>query len=165
MATSLSARMPIPADPAAAYALLTDPAYVQAVGEAHRRPGGRRHRDAHRRRRRGRGLAPRAAGRAAVVREGRGGRQPEADRDPHLRSGGGGRQPYGDGRGSLRRRPGVDQGPAAARRDRLRERARPRREVSASIPFVGGKIEKFAAEQIERFMRKEAEIAADRLIG
>jgi hypothetical protein len=31
------------------------------------------------------------------------------------------------------------------------------------VPFVGGKIEKFCAEQIERFLAKEGEIAAERL--
>jgi hypothetical protein len=35
--------------------------------------------------------------------------------------------------------------------------------VAASVPFVGGKIERFAAEQIERAARKEGEVAAGRL--
>ena len=33
-------------------------------------------------------------------------------------------------------------------------------EVKASVPFVGGKVESFISEQIERSMRKEAEVAA-----
>lgn len=36
-------------------------------------------------------------------------------------------------------------------------------QVKASIPFVGGKIEKFAAEQVARFMAKEEQLAAERL--
>jgi hypothetical protein len=37
--------------------------------------------------------------------------------------------------------------------------------VTASIPFIGGKIERFAAEQIERFMAKEESVAGHRLNG
>ena len=35
--------------------------------------------------------------------------------------------------------------------------------IKASVPFVGGKIEKFCAEQIERALAKEEEVAATRL--
>jgi hypothetical protein len=35
--------------------------------------------------------------------------------------------------------------------------------IKASVPFVGGKIEKFCAEQIERALDKESEVAAQRL--
>jgi hypothetical protein len=35
--------------------------------------------------------------------------------------------------------------------------------VKASVPFVGGKIEQFAGEQVERFVAKEEQIAGDRL--
>ena len=32
--------------------------------------------------------------------------------------------------------------------------------ISSSVPFVGGKIERFCAEQVERFVAKEQEVAA-----
>lgn len=35
--------------------------------------------------------------------------------------------------------------------------------VRASIPFVGGKIERFAADQVKRFLEKENQVARDRL--
>ncbi|HEY7857845.1 MAG TPA: DUF2505 domain-containing protein [Candidatus Nanopelagicales bacterium] len=35
--------------------------------------------------------------------------------------------------------------------------------VRASIPFVGGKIERFAADEVIRFLHKETEVAQDRL--
>ncbi|MEO6822929.1 MAG: DUF2505 domain-containing protein [Candidatus Nanopelagicales bacterium] len=35
--------------------------------------------------------------------------------------------------------------------------------VRASIPFVGGKIERFAADEVIRFLHKENEVAHDRL--
>jgi hypothetical protein len=36
-------------------------------------------------------------------------------------------------------------------------------QVRATIPFVGGKIERFAAEQVTRFLHKEEQVARDRL--
>lgn len=35
--------------------------------------------------------------------------------------------------------------------------------VAASVPFVGGKVERFAAEQVRAFLRKETEVAVARL--
>ncbi len=35
--------------------------------------------------------------------------------------------------------------------------------LKASVPFVGGKIEKFAAEEIEKYLAKEQDLAHDRL--
>lgn len=35
--------------------------------------------------------------------------------------------------------------------------------IKASVPFVGGKVERFCAEQIERALAKEEEVAAARL--
>lgn len=35
--------------------------------------------------------------------------------------------------------------------------------VKASVPFVGGKIERFCAEQIEQFLVREEKVAAERL--
>jgi hypothetical protein len=36
-------------------------------------------------------------------------------------------------------------------------------QVAASIPFVGGKIEKFAVEQVERALAKEEQVASEHL--
>jgi hypothetical protein len=36
-------------------------------------------------------------------------------------------------------------------------------QVKASVPFVGGKIESFAADQVRAFLAKETEVALDRL--
>ena len=165
MATSLSARMPIPADPAAAYALLTDPAYVQAVGEA---TGGHDVVVT---------VTPTDDGGAVVASH----RVLPAELPSYAKA------VVGD---SLKLTETRTFGPAAADGSRTgtaevtfdgapvsirgplqlvaaasgSELALDAK-VSASIPFVGGKIERFAAEQIERFMRKEGEIAADRLNG
>ena len=37
--------------------------------------------------------------------------------------------------------------------------------LKASVPFVGGKVEGFAGEQVGRFLHKEEQVAADRLAG
>lgn len=165
MATSLSARMPLPADPATAYALLTDPAYVEAVGQA---TGGQDVVVS---------VTPTDDGGAVVTSR----RVLPADLPSYARA------VVGD---SLKLTETRTFGPAAADGTRtgtaqvsfdgapvsisgplaLVSAAGGSElvldaKVSASIPFVGGKIEKFAAEQIERFMRKEGEIAAERLNG
>lgn len=165
MPTSLSARMPLPADPAAAYALLTDPDYVQAVGEA---TGGQDVVVT---------VTPTDDGGAVVASR----RVLPAELPSYAKA------VVGD---SLKLTETRTFGPAAADGTRsgtaqvsfegapvsisgpLELVAAPGgselvldAKVSASIPFVGGKIEKFAAEQIERFMRKEGELAADRLNG
>ena len=38
-------------------------------------------------------------------------------------------------------------------------------EVKASVPFVGGKLEKFAADNIQAFLRIEEKVAAKYLSG
>jgi len=163
--TSLSARMPLPADPAAAYALLTDPDYAQAVGEA---TGGQEVVVT---------VAPSEDGGAVVTSK----RVLPAELPSYAKA------VVGD---SLKLTETRTFGPAAADGSRTGTAqvsfdGAPvsitgplalvaadggselvlDAKVAASIPFVGGKIEKFAAEQIERFMRKEGEVAADRLNG
>lgn len=165
MPTSLSARMPLPADPAAAYALLTDPDYVQAVGEA---TGGQEVVVT---------VTPSEDGGAVVTSK----RVLPAELPSYAKA------VVGD---SLKLTETRSFGPAAADGTRTGTAqvsfdgapvsiSGPLAlvaadggselvldaKVAASIPFVGGKIEKFAAEQIERFMRKEGEVAADRLNG
>lgn len=165
MSTSLSARMPIPADPAAAYALLTDPVHVQAVGEA---TGGHDVVVT---------VTPTDDGGAVVSSH----RVLPAELPSYARAVVGDSlkltetRTFGpaaaDGTRSGTASVTFDGAPvsitgpielvAAADGSELVLEAK----VSASIPFVGGKIERFAAEQIERFMRKEGELAAARLNG
>jgi hypothetical protein len=157
--------MPLPADPTAAYALLTDPDYVQAVGEA---TGGQ---DVV----------------VTVTRTDDGGAVVSSRRVLPAELPSYAKAVVGD---SLKLTETRTFGPAAGDGSRsgtaqvsfegapvsisgpLELVPAPGgselvldAKVAASIPFVGGKIEKFAAEQIERFMRKEGELAADRLNG
>lgn len=165
MPTSLSTRMPLPADPAAAFALLTDPAYVQAVGEA---TGGQDVVVA---------VEPTADGGAVVTSR----RVLPAELPSYAKAVVGDSlkltetrtfgpaAPDGSRTGTAKvsfdGAPVTITGPLSlAAADGGSELVLDAK-VAASIPFVGGKIEKFAAEQIERFLRKEGEIAADRLNG
>ena len=163
MATSLSARMPIPADPGAAYALLTDPAYVQAVGEA---TGGQEVVVT---------VTPTDDGGAVVASH----RVLPAELPSYAKAVVGDSLKLTETRTFGPAAPdGTRSGTAAVSFDGAPVSIKGPLQlvatgsgselvldasVSASIPFVGGKIEKVAAEQIERFMRKEAEIAAERL--
>lgn len=165
MPTSLSARMPIPADPAAAYALLTDPEYVQAVGEA---TGGhdvvvtvtltddggavvasRRVLPAELP-----SYAKAVVGSSLTLTETR--TFGPADPDGHR---------TGTAVVAFEGAPVSISGPLALVTAASGSELALEAQVSASIPFVGGKIERFAAEQVERFMRKEGEVAAHRLHG
>ena len=165
MATSLSARMQLPADPTAAYALLTDPEYVQAVGEA---TGGQDVTVT---------VTPTDDGGAVVASH----RVLPAELPSYAKA------VVGD---SLKLTETRTFGPAAAdgSRDgsaevtfdgapvkitgslRLADAGGGSElaldaTVSAGIPLIGGKIERFAAEQIERFMAKEEQVAGARLNG
>ena len=165
MATSLSAQLQLPADPAAAYALLTDPDYVRAVGEA---TGGQDVTVT---------VTPTEDGGAIVASH----RVLPAELPSYAKA------VVGD---SLKLTETRTFGAAAADGSRtgtaevtfdgapvritgtLRLAAAGAgtelaldAQVSAGIPFVGGKIERFAAEQIERFMAKEEQVAGHRLNG
>ncbi len=165
MPTSLSARMQLPADPAAAYALLVDPDYVREIGEA---TGGQEVTVT---------VTPTDDGGAVVASH----RVLPAELPSYAKA------VVGD---SLKLTETRTFGPAAADGSRdgsaevtfdgapvkiagtLRLAATTEgselaldAQVSASLPFIGGKIERFAAEQIERFMAKEESVAGHRLNG
>jgi hypothetical protein len=163
VATSLSARLNLPTDPAAAYALFTDPAYVEEVAVA---TGGTDPEVT---------VTPSDDGGATIVSR----RTLPAEVPSYARSLVGETialtetRMFGpaatDGRrdgtvtvefagapmsvqGALRLEP--ESGGTVLHVDMS---------VKASIPFVGGKIEKFGAEQILAFLAKEESVARERL--
>lgn len=163
MATPLSVSLELPADPAAAYALLTDPGYVQQVGEE---TGG-------------------VDVEVSVTPTDDGGAVVESRRALPAEVPSYAKAMVGD---TIRLVETRTFGPAAADGSRSGTASVAfvgapvsisgplslaaggpgtvlalDLSVSASIPFVGGKIEKFAAEQVERAARKEGQVAAGRL--
>jgi len=163
VATSLPARIALPTDPSSAFALLTDPAYVTEVAE---RTGGK---DVSVE------VTPTAEGGVVVV-----SKRSLPAQVPSFAKAVVGEQlaitetrEYGpaDGSGartgtasvSIEGAPVSIGGPLSLRAEGEGTVLALDAKVSASIPFVGGKIEKFAAEQIERFLAKEQKVAAERL--
>lgn len=163
MATSLSARLAIPTDPAAAFALVTDRAYVEEVAAA---TGGTDVEVS---------VTPSPDGGATVVSartlpadlpsyakalvgdsvrltETRviGPAAADGSRDGTVTVAFGGAPVSVDG---TLRLAGLDSGSAVA----------VDMTVKASVPFVGGKIERFCVEQIQMFLAKEETVAATRL--
>jgi hypothetical protein len=163
VATNLSARLAIPADPAAAFALVTDPAYVERVATA---TGGDDVAVT---------VTPTDDGGATVVSM----RSLPADlpsyakalvgESVHLTE----TRVLGPAAADGSRSGTVDvafggapvsvTGTLRLAGDGAGSTVAVEMAVKASVPFVGGKIEKFCAEQIERFLAKEGEIAAERL--
>ena len=163
MATSLSARLDFPADPVAAYALVTDESYVRAVAAA---TGGEQIEVS---------VEPTPDG-GAVVTSARvlpatlpsyaralvgdtlaltevrsyGPADPDGSRTGTVTVTFEGAPVRIDGTLSL--------APTATGSACAMEAS-----VKASVPFVGGKIESFAAEQVRAFLAKETEVALARL--
>lgn len=163
MATSLSAAVPFAADPARTFELVTEPAYVEAVAA---RTGGSDIEVS---------VTPTDDGGAVVVSA----RSLPADVPSFAKA------MVGD---TIRLVETRTYGPAAA--DGSREgtveatfgsapmrlsgtlRLAPEASgsaitldasVKASVPLIGGKIERFAADEVQTFIAKEAQVAADRL--
>lgn len=163
MATPLSVTLDLAADPAAAFALLTDPDYVRAVGEG---TGGI---DVE--------VSVTTTHDGGTVVESR--RSLPAELPSYAKAMVGDQLRLVESRtfgpaaedgsrtGSAEVRfdgaPVVIQGPLTLRPEGAGTVLALDLSVSASIPFVGGKIEKFAAEQVGRAARKENEIAGARL--
>jgi hypothetical protein len=163
VATKLSAQLDFPADPAAAYELVTDQAYVTAVAAA---TGGQEIAVS---------VEPAADGGAVVVSR----RELPAELPSFARALVGDTlrlvetRRYGPaaGDGSRTGSVTVEFDGAPVRIDgTLALTPRPTGSVcameavvKASVPFVGGKIEAFAADQVKAFLAKETEVALDRL--
>ncbi|MCA0329862.1 MAG: DUF2505 domain-containing protein [Actinobacteria bacterium] len=163
MATSLSVRLDLPAGPETAGALLTDPDYVQAVGEG---TGGQDVEVS---------VTPSPDG--GVVVESRRALPAQVPSYARALVGDtlrlvetrtfGPAAPDGsrDGSASVRFEgaPVSITGPMRLEAGGAGTVLSLELSVSASVPFVGGKVERFAAEQIERAAAKEEQIAAGRL--
>lgn len=163
MATSLSAQVPVAADPARTFELVTDPAYVEAVATATGGIGVEV------------SVTPTDDGGAVVVSA----RDLPAEVPAFAKALVGSSirveetRRYGPAEPDGSRRGTVDVGFGSA----------PLRltgtlalvptdtgsavtldgEVKASVPFIGGKVERFAAEQVQAFLTKETEVAVARL--
>jgi len=163
MATPLSSRLTFAADPAGAFALVTDPGYVEEVAVA---TGGRDVEVS---------ITPTDDGGATTVSR----RALPADVPSYAKALVGETVNLTETRhfgaaasdGSREGTVTVDFGSAPLSvAGTLRLRPEGNRtvvdvdmSVKASVPFVGGKIEKFGAEQIEEFLAKEEQIAQRRL--
>lgn len=163
MATSLSARLDLPADPEQAFALLCDPAYVEEVatgtggqdveaGVEETAGGGATITSARSLPAEVPSYAKPLVGDQVRLTETRAFGPAEADgsRDGTLGVS------FGSApvsiTGTLRLQPGG-----------LGTEVLVEMSVKASVPFVGGKVEKFCAEQIERALGKEEQIIMGRL--
>jgi hypothetical protein len=163
VATSLSARLDLPADPERAWALLTDPGYVEevAVGTGGQDPevsvtptddGGAAVVSARSLPAEVPSYAKPLVGDSVRLTETRtfGPAAEDGSRDGTLEVG------FGSApvsiTGTLRLQPGG-----------LGTEVLVEMSVKASVPFVGGKVEKFCAEQIERALGKEEQIIHGRL--
>jgi hypothetical protein len=163
VATSLSVRLDLPAGPDSAHALLTDPDYVRAVGEG---TGGQDVEVS---------VSPSPDG--GLVVESR--RALPAQVPSYARAlvgdtlrlvetrtfGPAGTDGSRDGSASVRFEgaPVSITGPLRLEAGGSGTVLSLELSVSASVPFVGGKVERFAAEQIERAAAKEEQIATARL--
>ncbi len=163
MSTSLSARVEFPADPPRTYALVTDEHYVRAVAEATA----------------GQDVAvsvePTPDGGAVVTSR----RTLPAELPSYARALVGGSvrlietraygppAPDGSRTGTVEVRfegaPVRIDGTLALRAEGDGSVIDVTADVAASVPFVGGKIERFASEQVQAFLRKETEVAVARL--
>jgi hypothetical protein len=163
VATPLSSELRLPASPADAFALLTDPAYVTAVGEA---TGGMDIEVT---------VTPTDDGGAVVVSR----RVLPAELPSYAKAVVGDTlkltetRTYGpagaDGSRSGTTKVDFEGAPVnlggtlALGPDGAGTLLRVDGKVAASIPFVGGKIEKFAVEQVQKALAKEEQVAGERL--
>ncbi len=163
MATSLSARLALPTDPASAFALLTDPGYVEDVARA---TGGQDPEAS---------VTAGADGGATIVSR----RSLPAEVPSYARAlvGDtiaitetrlfGAASPDGTREGTVTVEfdgaPMTMAGTLHLAAEGAGTVVRIDLEVKASVPFVGGKVERFGADQIERFLAKEEQVAVARL--